>query len=41
MQNSLVSGDDMRYLVQQTPEALTTIMGQMTSLRAGHHRFAE
>ena len=32
MQNSLVSGDDMRYLVQQTPEALTTIMGQMTSL---------
>ena len=32
MQNSLISGDDMRYLVQQTPEALTTIMGQMTSL---------
>ncbi len=32
MQNSLVSGDDMRYLVQQTPEALTTIMGQMISL---------
>ena len=35
MQNSLVSGDDMRYLVQQKPEALTTIMGQMTSLVQG------
>ena len=35
MQNSLVSGDDMRYLVQQTPEVLTTIMGQMTSLVQG------
>ena len=35
MQNSLISGDDMRYLVQQTPEALTTIMGQMTSLVQG------
>ncbi len=32
MQDSFVSGDDMRYLVQQTPENLTTIVGQMTSL---------
>ena len=32
MQNSIVSGDDIRYLVQQESSSLTTIIGQMTTL---------
>lgn len=35
MNTSVISGDDIRFLVQQSPEQLTTIMGQMTSLMEG------
>lgn len=35
MNTSVISGDDIRFLVQQSPEHLTTIMGQMTSLMEG------
>lgn len=32
MSTSIISGDDLRYFVQQSPAQLTTIMGQMTTL---------
>lgn len=35
MNTSVISGDDIRFLVQQSPEQLTTIIGQMTSLMEG------
>ena len=35
MTTTLISGDDIRYLVQQDTSALTTTMGQMTTLLQG------
>ena len=35
MTTTLISGDDIRYLVQQDASALTTTMGQMTTLLQG------
>ena len=35
MPTSVISGDDIRFLVQQSPAQLTTIMGQMTTLVQG------
>ncbi|MCM1235595.1 MAG: sel1 repeat family protein [Ruminococcus flavefaciens] len=32
MANSIINGDDLRYFVQQSPNQLTTIVGQMTTL---------